>query len=1041
MKRLSVCIAFIFSSVCAFAQTGAVQGFCTQGAVPAVTSGSSSANTLQGVIAGCTVTVYLHGTTTLATIYRDGNNTPLANPFTANLAGATNAGGWLFYAATSQGVDIFGSGGGGNPACTTQPKCYAVSTSIAVAAYPSSGGCSPNTIANGCTGATSQFSANGTLGIPGPVFNVIGYGATGATKSTSDFNITGGTSTGTSSSAPFTSATTGNIAIGLWGPTGVLSGTYTSGLTVTGYEGETCLLTFTGGSGSGATATLYLTGPNTIYSGEPFLVSAPGTGYASAPTSASVTSGTASCTGTATVSSVIGGTLAQSTLTYVNATTVTLSPGATSTVSSGLIWFGPNDCAAISSAVAAWNVGTAGELYFPSTSTGGFYMVGSACHLTVTAQGNVSGMGQCGNGINACGSAIVSGDLTGHFLTFTGEQNRIHDLGFINPGFSTSGGFLYANSSYLKQQMNVDHVSTLGGSNAIDESVGAVWRVTDSFILNFSNCGVNVNNTILPDAGNGLIGFNTIANQLASGAFAGICMEGGAGLQTMGNNIQSGFTVGLLKDFAMVCPSGGCGSAELYLENDVGDIAVNESVYLNGGPMGFGLITIRPGRYFSNNASPQIYAREAYGIDISGGTIDNNSYNARIVFDTGAAGVIHPYAFNPANTTPNSISCVLQIGQCEDFSQLPNLFFGSGNLQIGANPTSGYWLQYIGATDYLNNWNAFYNGSSWIPTTTAAQTSEINSAGWKWSYDSGLTPNTPFAPTTRLAYGGGIWTLPALVMNGNSATYDLDLSPTAADANFRLNRPSSSNNMCQFMETAGTENWSLCLGVGSNILNLEDRSTSNIVFSLAQGGPAESLWVNSSGYVGSNQGFCINASCITSWASSGVSSINSTAGAFTFSGSGVSCTGTTCTFSGSGSGIGSITWSLPAYMSASPSTISASGTQTFGFNSQTANQVFAGPGSGSAALPGFRALVSADIPNNGANTSGNAGTATLATTATNLGGTGTDYAPYQSASATTSYITAPTTSGHTFALRSATVRKRRRFYRCRHYERCGTFFD
>ena len=137
MKRLSVCIAFIFSSLCAFAQTGAVQGFCTQGAVPAVTSGSSSANTLQGVIAGCTVTVYLHGTTTLATIYKDSNGTPLSNPFTANLAGATNAGGWIFYAATSQGVDIFGSGGGGNPACATQPKCYTASTPLAVAAYPS----------------------------------------------------------------------------------------------------------------------------------------------------------------------------------------------------------------------------------------------------------------------------------------------------------------------------------------------------------------------------------------------------------------------------------------------------------------------------------------------------------------------------------------------------------------------------------------------------------------------------------------------------------------------------------------------------------------------------------------------------------------------------------------------------------------------------------------------------------------------------------------------------------------------------------------
>ncbi len=40
--------------------------------------------------------------------------------------------------------------------------------------------------------------------------------------------------------------------------------------------------------------------------------------------------------------------------------------------------------------------------------------------------------------------------------------------------------------------------------------------------------------------------------------------------------------------------------------------------------------------------------------------------------------------------------------------------------------------------------------------------------------------------------------------------------------------------------------------------------------------------------------------------------------------------------------------------------------------------------------------------------------ASNAAVAVNLSGTGTDYAPYQSASATTSYITAPTTSGHTF---------------------------
>jgi hypothetical protein len=77
-------------------------------------------------------------------------------------------------------------------------------------------------------------------------------------------------------------------------------------------------------------------------------------------------------------------------------------------------------------------------------------------------------------------------------------------------------------------------------------------------------------------------------------------------------------------------------------------------------------------------------------------------------------------------------------------------------------------------------------------------------------------------------------------------------------------------------------------------------------------------------------------------------------------------------------------------MAASPSTISASGTQTFSFNNQTANTLLAGPSSGSAATPTFRALVNADFPNTLAptiavtnmtgtgafSTSGNAGTAT-----------------------------------------------------------------
>lgn len=55
-----------------------------------------------------------------------------------------------------------------------------------------------------------------------------------------------------------------------------------------------------------------------------------------------------------------------------------------------------------------------------------------------------------------------------------------------------------------------------------------------------------------------------------------------------------------------------------------------------------------------------------------------------------------------------------------------------------------------------------------------------------------------------------------------------------------------------------------------------------------------------------------------------------------------------------------------------------------GAGAQAPNTVFAGPSAGIATTPSFRALVSADIPNNAANTTGNAATATLATAASSL---------------------------------------------------------
>jgi pectate lyase-like protein len=77
----------------------------------------------------------------------------------------------------------------------------------------------------------------------------------------------------------------------------------------------------------------------------------------------------------------------------------------------------------------------------------------------------------------------------------------------------------------------------------------------------------------------------------------------------------------------------------------------------------------------------------------------------------------------------------------------------------------------------------------------------------------------------------------------------------------------------------------------------------------------------------------------------------------------ISNTGSAC---GTGSGSGSVTsvgLSLPSgTFAVSGSPITSSGSLTATFANQAANLVFAGPGSGSAATPGWRALVAGDIP-------------------------------------------------------------------------------
>jgi hypothetical protein len=101
-----------------------------------------------------------------------------------------------------------------------------------------------------------------------------------------------------------------NLAVGIqFASQGLKSGTYTSGITAVGSATQTCTLTSIG-SVTGATATVALTGTNTIAGGTAIVVTNTGQGSdsVSAPTTATIGSGTATCTGSsATLSTILGG--------------------------------------------------------------------------------------------------------------------------------------------------------------------------------------------------------------------------------------------------------------------------------------------------------------------------------------------------------------------------------------------------------------------------------------------------------------------------------------------------------------------------------------------------------------------------------------------------------------------------------------------------------------------------------------------------------------------------------------------------------------
>lgn len=103
----------LFSPTAVFAR-GRLSGFCEQGnqTISVLGYTSSSATPVQRSYPACTVTVYLTGTLTVASIYADNSGTALANPFTLGVAPELATNGYWFFYADNGAYDIKFSGTG-----------------------------------------------------------------------------------------------------------------------------------------------------------------------------------------------------------------------------------------------------------------------------------------------------------------------------------------------------------------------------------------------------------------------------------------------------------------------------------------------------------------------------------------------------------------------------------------------------------------------------------------------------------------------------------------------------------------------------------------------------------------------------------------------------------------------------------------------------------------------------------------------------------------------------------------------------------------
>lgn len=414
-----------------------------------------------------------------------------------------------------------------------------------------------------------------------------------------------------------------------------------------------------------------------------------------------------------------------------------------------------NDCTAIGNALAAANV-AGGNLFFPQ----GNYFVSTACHLTASGDVTVSGVGKCSRDLTQCSSVIVSTDTSGVLFTNTGKVGLYKDIAILNLAATapTAGSAILTNGTDAGQIVDYRGIFVSGFYIDVDVQVGAQWSMETSYIQNPVLVGVRVQNTINHDAGD----WRIIGTYFAAGAPSNPRTTPTAGVEWLSS---SGGTL-LSNKFVT---DGGANFTNDILVNLVANSAqgwiVDNSVEgVPGGPAlqftNAGANFEIWGNYLKSGANSSAIYVDGSGV---GGLSQTIIGGGSMALSSGSAVAITLQHSNNVTILPflqsgySANSTILTCGAaCLDITQLPTLPIAanSGSTQFtgvvtGTNINTGYYHNYVASNDWVLGSNAYYNGSAWFATLATASSMENAAGAIRFRVDTGLTPNSTFAPTVK----------------------------------------------------------------------------------------------------------------------------------------------------------------------------------------------------------------------------------------------------------------------------------------------------